>query len=216
MIDSAALLPRVDSDRTRIAGFSTSVHEQVVRVLLPGVGDHDCVRPWSQLALAAGLELEGTLRWSELLRALPRNETDALREAGGRCDPLLAAVLVDALTVATGTPQRCTYMLWPGFAGELDGVSVTAPKDQGEELGRNEGLVLHDDALAWLRTRAENGLSHFPVYLWPQDQAFLVACPIYHDSLYVSGSATLAGNLKRTGLDVVDVTRDMVLPSEGD
>jgi len=32
----------------------------------------------------------------------------------------------------------------------------------------------------------------------------------------VSGSATLAEALKRAGLDVVNVTRDMVLPSEGD
>ena len=217
MSDSIVVLPRVGPDDARVAGFSTGEHERVVRVLLPGIGAEDRAHTWSELATAAGVELAGSLRWSELLRHVPSPLRDELYEASGRCEPTLVAVLVGVLTAATSTPRLCTYALWPGFAGELDGVSVTRPADgAAPAVRRSGGLVLHHDGLDWLHERSLGALAHYPVYLWPQDHAFLVACPIYHDSLYVSGPASLAASLARAGLDVVDVTRELPLPSEGD
>ncbi|MDN6386893.1 MAG: hypothetical protein L0J86_04335 [Corynebacterium sp.] len=42
-----------------------------------------------------------------------------------------------------------------------------------------------------------------PIYVWPQDGTFLISCPIYSTSLFISADEELAWKLEESALDVV-------------
>ena len=52
--------------------------------------------------------------------------------------------------------------------------------------------------------------------MWPHDGAFLLGCPLYHDSLYLSGAAALLDAMRSDGLEVLPIARNIELPGEGD
>ena len=116
------------------------------------------------------------------------------------------------------TPEKCSFFLWPGYAGDTDEVELAVVPPELEELScREGGLVLHQAQVSWLGDRTADDVHlRLPVFVWPSDGSFLLACPIYHDSLYVSGSARLVESLRGAGFEVEMIDRGLELPGEGD
>ena len=75
--------------------------------------------------------------------------------------------------------------------------------------GRYGGLAIRQAPLDWLLTFSSErpGRPHMPVHVWPQDGSFLISCPIFSNSLFISGGELLAEKLRESALDVVRVER---------
>ncbi len=79
-------------------------------------------------------------------------------------------------------------------------------------------MALHSGPLTWLsdRMRPNPWWHHnlMPVFTMPADGAFLLGCPIYHDSIYISSGSDLLEALRADGFDILDIGRDETLPGE--
>ncbi|WP_145941422.1 hypothetical protein [Corynebacterium glyciniphilum] len=109
------------------------------------------------------------------------------------------------------TSTDVTFALWPGYAGEVGGVGSVSVfgHDAPLPFGRYGGLAIKQAPLNWLTAfSVENpGRPHMPVYVWPKDGSFLISCPIYSNSLFISGGELLAEKLGESALDVIQVDR---------
>lgn len=192
-------IPRVLADESLVDGFSDLEHSAIVRMLpllesedgtsdLPGAGEASKHEPMS-------------------------GECD--RHSIGTILRILTEV-VPGLRVSTDV----TFAMWPGYAGELGGagpVSVFG-HDAPLPFGRYGGLAIKQAPLNWLSSfSVENpGRPHMPVYVWPEDGSFLISCPIYSNSLFISGGELLAEKLEESALDAVRVERGSLLNCRDD
>ena len=171
---------------------------------------------WRELATNAGVPLTAELRWSALVRRLDPALNQELTAPFAVASPATLGRLVDVLSAATSTPERCYFFLWPGYAGDVDGFAAeVVPPHLSALAGQDH--VLHTAPLSWLLERTVDTLDpRLPVFVWPHDGAFLLACPLYHDSLYISGAAALLDAMRSDGLEVLPIARNIELPGEGD
>lgn len=209
-------------DPSTVAGFTTSSHHAAARLFLPILGPDDgSCWSWSDLCERARLPLTPTTRWSELSEALPDDLSIPLEPPYGWLAPSMTDVLVAVLTGATATPDSCVFSLWFHDQVAREGVDAEsypawlAPLD-----GPFDHQVLHTGPLTWLSERMRpNPWRHhnlMPVFIMPEDRSFLLGCPIYHDSIYVSSDIALLDALRAGGFDVLEIDRHEDLPSEGD
>ncbi|WP_143755701.1 hypothetical protein [Sanguibacter keddieii] len=210
-----------------MSAFTTSTHEVTARVFVPLVGERESRWPWGPLVAettalsgspAPVRPLSSTQRWSDLsvdLQALGREGLDVSRATPGRT---FCVALASVLARGQDAAAECSFFLWPGYAGETDGLEPVVVPTALEELSRREGgLVLHRAPVSWLGDRtADDEHRRLPVFVWPADGSFLLACPVYHDSLYVSCSAQLVEDLRAAGFEVEVIARDIEVPGEGD
>ncbi|GAA4288938.1 hypothetical protein [Georgenia daeguensis] len=203
-------------DETRVAAFTTDCHETTSRLFLPADGPAGTVMTWRELALLAGMPLTADLRWSAIVSRLDAALRQELSAPFAVVPSATLVRLVDLLSAATSTPERCYFFLWEGYAEETaDLVPEVAPPHVAV-LARHD-YVLHTAPLSWLVERAADLMQpRMPVFLWPHDGAFLLACPLYHDSLYLSSDVALPDTLRSGGLEVLPIARDIELPGEGD
>ncbi|WP_169164172.1 hypothetical protein [Cellulomonas taurus] len=133
----------------------------------------------------------------------------------------MTAVLVGTLTAATTTPDSCFFSLWFQNQYASEGVEQESYPPSLEALaGPFAGQVLHTGPLTWLSERMRPDpwwhRNLMPVFTVPADRRFLLGCPIYHDSIYISSDTALLDALRAEGFEVLDIDRDEPLPSEGD
>ncbi|HLR95087.1 MAG TPA: hypothetical protein VK053_11210 [Jiangellaceae bacterium] len=206
----------LSSDETQVAAFTTDSHETTSRVFLPADGPAGAAMTWRELTAHAGVPLTADLRWSVMVRRLDAALQRELTPPFAVASPATLRRLVDVLSAATSTPGRCYFFLWPGYAGDIDDLDPEViPPHLSALAGRDH--VLHTAPLSWLLERTEDTLDpRLPVFVWPHDGAFLLACPLYHDSLYVSGAAALLEAMRSDGLEVLPIARNIELPGEGD
>jgi len=229
------VVPSLGPEDLRVSAFTTSTHEVAARIFLPLHGPGDSRWPWeglvAQISAQAGAQvfahdettgvvdsrLRSDVRWSDLECGLELVGRTGLRMAyatpGGVFSVALAAVLGEHTT----TPDGCWFFLWEGYAGETDGLDTGCPPWLTGLARRSGGLVPHRAPVSWLGARtADDEHLRLPVFVWPDDGSFLLACPIYHDSLYISCSTDLVDHLREAGFEVLLVDRDAELPGEGD
>jgi hypothetical protein len=209
----------VGPDQTRVSGFTTSTHDAVARIFLPPLGPRDSQLTWSYLAELAGVRLNAGLRWSTLTARLDPELVANIEPAYGRPPAAMTAAMTRVLTTATTNPSDANFALWEGHQDDIAGLELDDFPPEVEALSRpHGGLLLHRASLMWLAdyTRGDQFPRRLPVFVWPADAAFLLACPIYHDSAYISGSRRLLDQLIRAGLEIVEIDRDTELPGEGD
>ena len=223
--------PRVGPEGLRVSAFTTSTHEVTARVFVPLVGERESRWPWGPLvakttALSGSMvpvrTLSSTQRWSDLsadlkalgLEGLGRTGLDVSRAAPGRT---FCVALASVLARGQDAAAECSFFLWPGYAGETDGLEPVVVPAALEVLSRREGgLVLHRAPVSWLGDRtADDDHLRLPVFVWPTDGSFLLACPVYHDSLYVSCSARLVESMREAGFEVEVIDREVEMPGEG-
>ena len=208
----------IGADESLVAAFVSSAHEVSARIFLPVTGAGDRPYSWPELAGIAGLPMASDLRWSSVQSALSPDLAATVHPAEGQIDADLTAGLVSALRRGTSTPDRLHHAMWVGYAEEQDDERGDKFPPGTECLGGRYGrLVLRDRDSDWLvdRSRALPA-SHYPVFWWPADGAFLVTNPIYHDSLYFSGSRLLLSDIRRAGVVALEIAPETDLPSEGD
>lgn len=206
----------LSSDETQVAAFTTDSHETTSRMFLPAHGPAGAVMTWRELAAHAGVPLTADLRWSAMVRRLDPALQRELTAPFAVASPATLERLVDVLSSATSTPERCYFFLWPGYAGDIDDINPEeVPPLLSALAGRDH--VLHTAPLSWLLERTNDTTDpRMPVFVWPHDGAFLLGCPLYHDSLYLSGAAALLDAMRSDGLEVLPIARNIELPGEGD
>lgn len=216
MTDDPAVL-RLGDDPRRVSAFADLGTEVTARVLLPVLGPGEASWSWGALTQRAGIPLSATTRWSQLVRRLGTFAAE-VEPPYASLAPEGVRALARVLGRATATPDECVFALWDGYAGEADGLAPAAEVRGLAALARPfGGLVLHEAPLSWLVLRAAaHPTPRLPVFVRPRDGAFLVACPVYHDSLYVSGSRGLVEAVGAAGFEILPVDRDAPLPSERD
>lgn len=229
------VVPSLGPEDLRVSAFTTSTHEVAARIFLPLHGPGDSRWPWeglaAQISAQTGAQVcahdettgtaDGTLtsavRWSDLERGLGSVGRTGLRMAYATPGRMFSVALAAVLSEHTATPDGCWFFLWEGYAGETDGLGTSCPPWLTGLARRSGGLVLHRAPVSWLGARtADDEHLRLPVFMWPDDGSFLLACPIYHDSLYISCSTDLVDRLRETGFEVLLVDRDAELPGEGD
>jgi hypothetical protein len=206
----------LSSDETQVAAFTTDCHETTSRMFLPADGPAATEMTWRELTALAGVPLTADLRWSAMVHQLDAALQRELGAPFAVASPATLGRLVDVLSAATATPGRCYFFLWPGYAGDTDDlVPEVVPPPLSALAGK--GNVLHTAPLSWLLERTDDSLEpRLPVFVWPHDGAFLLACPLYHDSLYLSGAAVLPDTMRSDGLEVLPIAHNIELPGEGD
>lgn len=218
-----AHVPDVAGTEATAAGFAEARHSAVFRVFTPlEVAGGDTVT-WGHVADSAGYDLAPETTWKDLAHCLGSREASRYRPASGTCDSRSLRTLLDILTdVVPGlqASTEVTFAMWPGYAGEV--TDVGSVKVYGDDaplpFGRYGGLATAQAPLDRLLTFGyENpGRPHMPVYVCPPDGAFLVSCPIYANSLVVSGDERLVVALDDSATDAVRVGRDSPLNSRDD
>jgi hypothetical protein len=207
----------IGPDETRVSGFTTSTHEARARIFLPVLGPRDRPLTWSHLAELAGARLDAGLRWSTLTAQLEPELVAELEPAYGRPQPEVTAAITELLTTATTSPDDANVALWEGHQDDIAGLKLDDfPPEVKAPSKPHGGHLLHRASLSWLAdyTRGEPLGRRLPVFVWPVDAAFRLACPIYHDSAYISGSRRLLHQLAGAGLEVFEIDRDTALPSD--
>lgn len=216
MTTAEPAVAHVGADDGRVSGFATSTHEIVARLFLPVRGAGDVLESWSELARQAGIPLTSTLTFTELTAALPPDEASPLAKPAGELPLRETSALVDVLRRATTTPTRCFFGLWEGSSTDLEGLEIAPFPPALDALAhRHGGLALHVAPLSWLVDRARRfPPQRMPVFVWPQDGSFLLGCPIYRDSLFVSCSRSTGDALRAAGFDVLPTALDDPVPQE--
>ncbi|MBF0721472.1 hypothetical protein [Sanguibacter inulinus] len=218
-----------------MSAFTTSTHEVAARIFLPLHGPGDSRWPWEGLVAqvaaqvaaldvahdettgAADSVLTPDVRWSDLERCLESVGRTGLRMAYATPGRVFSVALAAVLGEHTATPDECWFFLWEGYAGETDGLDTGCPPWLTGLARRSGGLVPHRAPVSWLGARtADDEHLRLPVFVWPDDGSFLLACPIYHDSLYISCSTDLVDRLREASFEVLLVDRDAELPGECD
>ncbi len=213
-------LPRFGADRSKVSGFTEPGHDVYARVFVPlelsGTGQYI---PWSIAARQTGTPLRALTTWDDVERAAGRDPAWQLPR--GTVDDRTARALVRALARQgqDGAQAPIQFALWEGYAGEIDGlrdVSPSAVPVTGHSFLGDGSFHLLTAPLDWVMTRTRSHRVHFPVALWPDDHAFVVATGLYQDSLYLSCSRELFAAARAAGLDLVDIDPDVPVPSRGD
>jgi len=226
-----SVVPSLGPEDLRVSAFTTSTHEVAARIFMPLHGPDGSRWPWEGLVRQVSAHVsedgeaqgvvDGTLtstaRWSDLERGLEPAGRTGLRMAHATPGRMFSVALAAVLSQGTATPDGCWFFLWEGYAGEADGLDTGCPPWLTELGRRCGGLVAYRAPVSWLGARtADDEHLRLPVFVWPEDGSFLLACPIYHDSLYISCSTDLVDRLRDAGFEVLFVDRDAELPGEGD
>lgn len=235
------VVPSLGPEDLRVSAFTTSKHEVAARIFLPLHGPGDSRWPWEELmaqisaqagahdvahdettgaadsVLTSDVRWSSAVRWSDLERGLELVGRPDLRMAYATPGRVFSVALAAVLGEHSATPDGCWFFLWEGYAGETDGLDTGCPPWLTGLARRSGGLVPHRAPVSWLGARtADDEHLRLPVFVWPDDGSFLLACPIYHDSLYISCSTDLVDRLREAGFEVLLVDRDAELPGEGD
>jgi hypothetical protein len=212
-------LPVVGESAELVSGFCAGNHVEVSRVFVPLEREEFEFVSWRELASSVGCEIHALSRWRDIAVRLDPSAERNLTPASGSCDQATATRLTRALCTTPPEVTEGTYALWPGYAGELDDFNVDQLFTYSDPapLGRYGGLAIVRRPLTWLLSRTvEHWRVHAPVYVWPDDGSFLISCPIYSNSLYVSGPAGVTKALSRAGLEAFGIPRSSLLPSRDD
>lgn len=213
---TAPRIPHLGADLGRVSGWVDASLPEVARLLLPGRDERGSWVPWPEAARRGGVDLTPALRFSDLAASAGGE----LAGAGAMLSPPLTAALVEALTGQTSTPDAVHVALWPGYADPEDaGLPECDDADRLPRLltDRSGGLVVGRASLGWLALRATTWPPpRLPVLMWPSDGAWLAACPIYADSLVVSGTPATMAALRTAGFTVLALSPEDPLPTEGD
>lgn len=205
-------VPHVAEDESSVAGFVDERHSARLRVFSPAEIADDMFVSCGELAGRAGYVLHPGSTWREISDRIGPEESSKYHPASGGCDELGLETLLHILTGALPdlrTSTEVTFAMWPGYAGEVENVESVRVFDFTAPLpfGRFGGLAVAQAPLDWLLTFGSDrpGRPHMPIYVWPPDGAFLISCPIYSNSLFISADEELAWKLEESALDVVRV-----------
>lgn len=218
------IAPRLDG-WARVTGFVPAGFDAYARILhraqAPVEDPHGVVtgsRParWSEVAARTGCDLHPLVRWHELVGAVdPWNPESDRWPYGGPAWGDLDVQQLDALThllaAHTGTPERCLFALWEGWA-LLNGSGVTLTTGPGGSSTRPLARAFTDAEWAAPRlalpdrtylllagpldaardvtehTTAPVLGTQSPQLIWPEDHAWCVATEIDLDSTVVGGT----------------------------
>jgi len=220
MVRGGDELPRFGRDLGRVSGYTTDDQEVAARVFAPLRIAGDSYVSWGSVADACGLALDGNLRWSELRRHLGGSSRLWPRPQAGTLDLDTIIRLMTVLAESTQVTDCTRFVLWEGYGGELlTGTppgSVPISRSGGTFLQHMGACRLTVTELRWAETRSDEAGFRFPVAIWPADKSFVLAMPIYHDSIWLSCSRDTYAALEASGLEIAELSRHVPLPSEGD
>lgn len=218
--DERDLLESIGSDDSRVGGFTSEITETTARLFLPASGEWGRPVSWTELAETCGEPFSAKLRWSTLENGRLTDNEEDITPAEGLMDHTYIHSLVEVLKTEVAADTQIRYALWPGYAEvqvdfpDLEPWAPTAGSDHGRDWFG--GLEVTTASLDWILEQSLKPGFHFPVLWWPTDGAFLFANPIYHDSMYFSGPVTIRDAMRTAGIELLEISRETELPSEGD
>lgn len=172
---------------------------------------------WSAACDAQGRELNAYTTWEDLC-----SNRDPSKQAGDWERPrgTLDRESVTALIAGIGDgSQLAEFVLWNGYAGEVEDLVSPKPRPlpaTGTSYVLNGSFSLVQAPLGWAVTRSDEYRVHFPVACWTSSGTVVLATSLYQDSWYVSCGSSILSRLRSLGLDILELDRDVALPSGGD
>lgn len=215
----------------RVGDLVDAGHEMVARVLLP-VGRAEGELPWSHFVPREALT--ATTSWYDLLVSLGASPKGETIPPYAEMTRLLNTALEKALARILGPGERCWWVLWAGYGGlevleksgfnEAPALLRDLPQDVIEQIAfaparkLADYAVLRHEPASWLL--APDGepphLSHYPLLACSDSLSVVLACPAYHDSVYLSGPRVLLEELSFAGIEIFEIAPDLVLPGSGE
>ncbi len=216
----------------RVGDLVNGEHELVARILLPMQRDGKDVT-WSHFIPHD--QLSATLSWLQVCVILGKRPTMDYEPPFAHMTSLLNTALAGVLTRILEPDEQCWWALWKGYgttAADLAAPGFDAAPPLLRTLPRNvvadlaftssgnpsDSAVLRHEPPAWLRKPDGNlpGHSHYPLIACSDSLSVVMACPAYHDSLYISGPEALLVELTAADLEVFVIDPDLPLPGSGE
>lgn len=198
-----------------VDGYSTYARLFAPFDVLDGLGVRRM--SWSAACSSQGRKLTPYTTWEDLYE----NRTSSIQsEDWERPRGTLDLESVQALIAGVGDEDEpAAYVLWNGYAGEVDALVWPLPvplpsTHQSYIFDGSYSLVTAP--LSWAETRADEHLVHFPVACWTLSGTVVLASGLYQDSWYLSCTPIILTRLLGLGLDLMELNRDVPLPSGGD
>lgn len=215
------VVPAFAEDTRTVADYSTTDEPIVARIFIPLLmSTWGQFQDWSEAANMVGLTLTAHTRWSQIsARAVSGKRADMGQPQMGTIDVRTVSKLLSALAPRASSGSSTRFALWTGYAGEMTDElehQVTAlPKGAGNYLGDGSYGIKVDD-LSWASTRSLESGTHFPAAVWCPDLTFVLSCPIYQDSCFLTCDQATLARLQALGVEAFAIDRGAPVPSEGD
>lgn len=195
--------------------YTMADFEITARILLPFGGSSKSYT-WSELTSEADLELNGVTRWSEISKKIPNDLVQQLEPPFGCNYADTATILHNTLYSTDQLFKPVHGVTWDGYTEEADLTYISpAPLDIMHLRLVEKPVTYRIGRADWVMRNARDNFGRFPLFWWPDDRSHVLACPIYHDSLYFSGSTKQFADLKNAGLEILEIDPHQPLPSEG-
>ncbi len=205
--------PAVGADWSVVGSVTSPDQEASSRLFLPLIANGMRHVPWSVVAGRAGVPLEAHTGWEQIEARLDSDDDDPRPQFGG-VDRKTLEILLDVLAGEVRSP-RVTIALWLVY-DELDRVGdlelTPVPRVPGADRWHDGMHVAAEIELPELSRFADDDGARFPSAVVPEHGEFLLACPGYSDSLYLSSRRALCAALTARGLDLRQVDRTRPLP----
>ena len=214
----------------RVSDLINSEHELVARVLLPMQRDGEDVT-WAHFIPRD--QLSATVSWLDVCVALGKRPTMDYAPPFAQMTRLLNTALEGALTRILDVDEQCWWAVWEGYATTADLAAPgfdaappllrTLPRNVVADLAftpagsLSDSAVLRHEPPAWLREPDGNppGYAHYPLIVCSDSLSVVMACPAYHDSLYISGPEAMLTELTAADLEVFVIDPELPLPGSG-
>jgi len=214
-------VPSFGLDLDRVVAYSTADQPIVGRLFVPlETSVWGAYQSWTDAARIAAVELTATTRWTDIRAAAAQRAFEVGRPQVGTINRQAIQTLVSVLGRVVSDTRQTRFALWGGYGGEIDAalreeIRQIPKRDRGSFLSDGSYVAIQRD-IDWAVGRSLEAGFRFPVAMWSPTLDFVVAAPIYQDSYYVTCGSEIFEGLRAGGLEVLEIDRELVLPSEGD
>lgn len=202
-------IPNFGKDLSKVSAYAPlgqGLH--VTRIFLPlptRLGD--LYMPWTDLANEKGVTLTAHTSLNDLLPQGVDIVSEPRAQAGGGVIPVLLKLAAEHLDIH----DQCVFVRWIGYAESGDDADELALR--GSHIGpwQQKEFTATFEPLAAL-DHVENAGLHLPTHIWTPDHSFILTCPMFSDSLYLSSVDIDAERLISEGLEAAPIDEDLDLP----